>query len=130
MRIIELPHRRGHAGHYSSAVAAGGFLYISGQLPTDWAAGGMAGGGLEEHARQALANLDEVLRAEGLTRRDVVKTTVFIPDVELWPKVDAIYAGFFGDHRPARSVVPTTALHYGAWVEIEAVAMYPEMENV
>lgn len=124
MRIIELANRLNHPGHYSSAVASGGFLYISGQLPIDWDTGGLVEGGLEEQARQSLANVDAVLRAEGLSRRDVVKTTVFIPDVALWPRVDAVYAEFFGAHKPARSVVPTTTLHYNAWVEVEAVAAY------
>lgn len=124
MRKIELPERANHPGHYCSAVSSNGFLYVSGQLPIAWNTGKIIEGGPEEHARQALANLDAVLRAEGLTREDVVKTTVFIPDVSLWPRVDAVYAEFFGEHKPSRSVVPTTALHYGAHVEVEAIAEY------
>jgi 2-iminobutanoate/2-iminopropanoate deaminase len=75
-----------------------------------------------EEARQALANLDAVLRAGGSRRDLVLKTTVFVRDIELWDAVNAVYAEFFGAHRPSRSIVPTGPLHFGLLVEIEAVA--------
>lgn len=122
MRLIELNQTEGHPGHYSTAAACGDFLYISGQLPIDWkGTRTLVPGGAAEHAVRCLENLGAVLESEGLRREDVVKTTVFIPDIEMWPAVDAEYAAFFGEHKPARSVVPTTGLHYGALVEIEAV---------
>ncbi len=110
------------AGHYVPGMACGGMLHISGQLPVDHANGRMPEGA-EAQVRQALANVDAVLQAAGTDRRAVVSCRVYIPDMSLWDEVDRIYKEFFGSHRPARAVVPTRELHYGALVEIEAAAV-------
>lgn len=114
--------------HYSSAVVHEGIVYVSGQLPMDPDKGVPVDGLIEEHARQALENLFDVLRAAGSSKEKVLRTTAYIPDVSLWGKVNEVYAEFFGDHKPARTVVPTTELHYGCLIEIDAVA-YTEREE-
>lgn len=112
-------------GHYSQAVAANGFLFISGQLPFDAATGELRLGPIEEQTRLVLRNLDAILRAAGCAREDVVKVTLFFPDMALWPAINKAYAEFFGEHRPARSAVPSGPLHYNAGLEIEAIAALP-----
>lgn len=111
------------AGHYAQAVRAGDFLYVSGQLPIVPGSSSRVVGSIEEQARQAFANLKAVLEAAGSGMDKVVKTTVYIADITLWDAVNAIYAEFFGDHTPARSIVPTRELHFGYQLEVEAVAI-------
>lgn len=109
-------------GHYAQGILVGGFLFISGQLPIDPVTGNLVPGGMEEQAIQAFRNLEAVVKASGGSREDVVKVTVYIPDISQWNTVNRIYGEFFGNHKPARSVVPTRDLHFGALVEVEAVA--------
>ena len=109
-------------GHYSPGVVSNGMLYISGQLSIDPDTRRLPEGGLEAHARQALANVDRVLREAGLVRDSVVLCRVYIADMEGWDIVNRVYAEFFGTHKPARAVVPVGRLHFGCLVEIEAVA--------
>ncbi len=109
-------------GHYSPGVWVGNILYISGQLPMDPITGKLAEGGVEAQTRQALSNVERVLIAAGLKRTDVALCRVYIPDVALWDAVNEVYAAFFGEHKPARVIVPTRELHHGALVEIEAMA--------
>ena len=110
------------AGHYSQAVVYNGVVYVAGQLPIDPRTGEKRVGSIEEQTEQALANLFEILKAAGSDVDRVLKTTVYISDIELWGRVNKVYARMFGDHRPARAVVPTRDLHFGFQVEIEAVA--------
>jgi 2-iminobutanoate/2-iminopropanoate deaminase len=108
--------------HYSSAVVHEGIVYISGQLPMDPTTGVPVEGSIEVQTRAALQNLLDVLHASDSSKEKVLRTTVYIPDVSLWGKVNEVYAEFFEDHKPARAVVPTTKLHYGCLIEIDAVA--------
>ena len=124
MKIIAGSTSKG--GHYSPAIASHGMLYISGQLPIDHATGKLAVGGAAEQTRTALENLERVLTAAGVTKESVVLCRVYVPDVALWDEVNAVYAAFFGEHKPARVIVPTNALHHGALVEIEATAELEE----
>ena len=110
------------AGHYSQAVVHDNIVYVSGQLPIDPETGEKRIGSIEEQTEQALKNLFEILKAAGSDINQVIKTTVYVSDIELWDRVNAVYSEFFGDHRPARAVVPTTKLHFGFQIEIEAVA--------
>lgn len=110
------------AGHYSQAMIHDGLVYVSGQLPIDPRTGNPAQGGVDEQTRLAIANLAAILEAAGSGLEQVVKTTVYVSDIELWGRVNAIYAECFGEHRPARAVVPTRELHFGCLLEIEAVA--------
>ena len=110
------------AGHYAQAVVHRGLVYVSGQLPIDPQTGERCTGSIEEQTTQALENVAAILRAAGSDIDRVLKTTVYVADIELWGRVNAVYAAFFGKHRPARAVVPTQELHYGLLIEIEAVA--------
>jgi 2-iminobutanoate/2-iminopropanoate deaminase len=110
------------AGHYSQAVVHKGIVYVSGQLPIDPQTGEKCLGSIEEQTSQTLANVGAVLAAAGADLSNVLKVTVYIADIELWGRVNEVYAEFFGEHRPARCVVPTRELHFGFQIEIEAVA--------
>ena len=109
-------------GHYSPGIIHNGILYISGQLSIDPQTGSPPPGGIEAECRQALANLDRVLKAVGCSREQVLLCRLYIPDVSLWGVVNQVYAGFFGQHKPARVIVPTGGLHHGCLVEVEATA--------
>ena len=110
------------AGHYSQAIVHNNIVYVSGQLPIDPKTGEKRLGSIEEQTEQALKNLSEILKAAGSSINQVIKTTVYVSDIELWGRVNAVYSRFFGEHRPARAVVPTRNLHFGFQIEIEAIA--------
>jgi 2-iminobutanoate/2-iminopropanoate deaminase len=111
-------------GHYAPAVAANGFVFVSGQLPVEQPAGRpRADLPVREQTLLALRNVEAVLQAAGTSRDRVTKVTVFVSDIAAWDEVNAAYAEFFGAHRPARSVVPSGALHFGVKVEIEVIAV-------
>ena len=122
MNEILTPNAPKPAGHYSQAIAHGDTIYISGQLPIDPQTGEKCLGSIEEQTEQVLKNIESILTAANSSLNQVVKTTVYISDIELWGKVNVVYAKFFGDHRPARAVVPTRELHFGFQIEIEAIA--------
>jgi len=122
MRAISTPNAPQPAGHYAQAIEHQGLVYVSGQLAIDPATGEKQLGSIEEQTEQALRNVAAILEAAGSGLDLVLKTTVYVSDIELWGRVNAVYADFFGEHRPARAVVPTRELHYGFQVEIEAVA--------
>ena len=115
-------------GHYSPGIIHNGLLYVSGQLSVDPNSGRRAEGGIVAETRQALANMERVLKAAGASRNDVILCRVYTPDVALWDSINKEYASFFGEHRPARVVVPTSTLHHECLVEIEAVAVVSEKE--
>jgi 2-iminobutanoate/2-iminopropanoate deaminase len=123
---ISTPNAPQPAGHYAQAIVHNGLVYVSGQLPVDPATGEKRRGSIEEQATQVLENIAAILEAAGSGLDHVLKTTVYVSDIALWGRVNAVYAAFFGDHQPARAVVPTRDLHYGFQVEIEAVAAVPE----
>jgi reactive intermediate/imine deaminase len=109
-------------GHYSQAIAHAGLLYVSGQLPLDPTDPERRLEGFDGQARQVLANVIAIVEAAGSSRDLILKTTVYVAGIEHWPRFNAIYAEMMGQHRPARTVVPVTALHYGYLVEMDAVA--------
>ena len=111
------------SGHYSQAIVHNNIVYVSGQLPIDPRTGEKRIGSIEEQTEQALKNLSEILKAAGCNINQVIKTTVYISDIGLWDRVNAVYSRFFGEHRPARTVVPTRNLHFGFQIEIEAIAV-------
>lgn len=108
---------------YSPAVRYGGFVYTSGQIGLDPATGKFVEGGVSAQAQQVLENLKAVLEAGGSDMDHVLKTTVFLTDMEDYGKVNEIYATFFQGDPPARSAVAVKGLPLGALVEIEAVAV-------
>ena len=122
MEVISTPNAPKPAGHYSQAIVHNNLVYASGQLPIDPESGEKRIGSIEEQTEQVLKNLSEILKAAGSNLNQVIKTTVYISDIELWDRVNAVYARFFGEHRPARAVVPTRNLHFGFQIEIEAIA--------
>jgi len=122
MREILTPDAPKPAGHYSQAIVHNNLVYVSGQLPVDPATGEKKTGPIEEQTEQVLKNLAGILKAAGCGTDQVIKTTVYISDMELWSRVNAVYSRFFGEHRPARAVVPTRNLHFGFQIEIEAIA--------
>ncbi|MFW9847057.1 MAG: RidA family protein [Candidatus Thorarchaeota archaeon] len=119
---VDSEAKRKSSAHYSSAVVHNGIVYVSGQLPLDPKTGTPVEGPIDVQVGAALQNLSEVLEAAGSSKSKVLRTTAYITDVALWGKVNEVYAKFFGDHKPARTVVPTADLHYGCLIEIEAVA--------
>jgi 2-iminobutanoate/2-iminopropanoate deaminase len=123
---ISTPHAPQPAGHYAQAVVHNGLVYVSGQLPVDPDSGEKRIGSIEEQAEQAIRNVAAILVAAGSDLDHVLKTTVYVSDISLWGRVNAVYAAAFGDHCPARAVVPTRELHYGFQVEIEAIAALPD----
>ena len=122
MQKVHTTNAPAPAGHYTQGIVHGDLVFVSGQLPIDPATGEKKLGSVEEQTLQTLQNVNAVLEAAGSGRDLVLKTTVYVSDITLWSRVNAVYAEFFGDHKPARAVVPTRDLHYGFLVEIEAVA--------
>ena len=121
IQTIHTDHAPAAVGPYSQAVRMGNFLITSGQLGLDPITG-ILPEGVEAQARQSLENIGAILDEAGFSRTDVVKTTVFIRNMDDFGRVNAIYAAFFGDHKPARSCVEVSALPKNGLVEIEAVA--------
>ena len=122
MKQIFTPDAPKPAGHYSQAVVYGDTVYVSGQLAVDPATGEKGVGTIEEQTRLTLRNIEQILLSSGSDLDHVIKTTAYVSDIDLWGGVNEAYAEVFGEHRPARVVVPTRDLHYGCLVEIEAVA--------
>jgi 2-iminobutanoate/2-iminopropanoate deaminase len=120
---ISTPKAPTPAGHYSQATLCNGVVYVSGQLPVDPTSGSKVFGSIEEQADQALRNLVAVLEEAGSDLDHVLKVTIYLADMALWDRVNAVYARFFGESRPARSVVPTKELHHGLLIEIDATAV-------
>ncbi len=116
------PNAPAPGGHYSQAIIHNGLIYVAGQLPIDPATGEKKLGCIEEQTEQVLANIRAILEAAGSSLNRVLKMTIYISDIELWGKVNEIYARTLGEHRPARAVVPIKELHYGFKIEIEAIA--------
>ena len=113
-------------GPYSQGVAANQFLFVSGQLPIDPATGNMAAENVAAQAKQSLQNLSHILEEAGASLENVVKTTVFIQNMEDFGTINEVYAQFFrGDALPARSAVEVAKLPKGALVELEAIAALP-----
>ncbi len=122
MRFISTEDAPRPGGHYSQAVVHQGVVYVAGQLPIVPETGEKCLGTVEEQTERTLLNLEAVLKAAGSGRDRVLRVTVYVSDISLWGRINEVYAGFFGGHRPARTVVPTRDLHYGFLVEIDAVA--------
>jgi 2-iminobutanoate/2-iminopropanoate deaminase len=112
-------------GPYSQAIYIGNLIYTAGQVALDPATMDLVSGGIEEQTRQVLANLANVLEAAGTNMSRVVKTTVFLKDMNDFAKMNTIYAEVFNENPPARTTVAVAGLPKGALVEIECVALVP-----
>jgi len=122
MKVISTKKAPAAIGPYSQAIQVGNFVYASGQLPIDPATGAFPEGGIKEQARQSLLNVKAILEEAGLTMGNVVKTTVFLADMNDFADMNAVYAEFFSEPYPARSAVAVKTVPKGALVEIEVVA--------
>ena len=112
-------------GPYSQAVKANGFLFVSGQIPIDPFTGEIVYGGVVSQTHQVCANLKAMLAAEELTFADVVKTSVFLADMNDFHAMNEVYAQYFGEQPPARACVQVAKLPRDVSVEIEVIAAYP-----
>ena len=109
-------------GHYSHIAVHAGVAYISGQLPLDAAGTPLADQPFDAQVQQVLSNLDDCLATAGSSREQLLWVTVYVTDIDQWPAFDAAYAQWIGAHRPSRAVACVTDLHYGAAIEVQAVA--------
>jgi 2-iminobutanoate/2-iminopropanoate deaminase len=108
-------------GHYAPAMVHNGFVYVSGQISTD-ADGTPVLDSLEEQTLRCLKKMEVILRASNSQPDRVLKVNLYIANMDDWGRVNDVFAKFFGDHRPARLIVPTGPLHYGCAIEIDCVA--------
>ena len=115
-------------GPYSQAIKANGFVFVSGQIPIDPATGQFVSGGIREQTEQVLKNVSAVLQASGSGLDQVVKTTVFLTDMNDFAAMNEVYGKFFTDIPPARATVAAAGLPRDARVEIEAVALSSDFE--
>ncbi len=109
-------------GPYSQAVIAGGFLFVSGQIPLDPATGALVSGSIADETRRVFDNLKAILEAAGATFDNVVKTTVYLSDMADFSAMNDVYATYFSDPAPARATVQAAALPKGVRVEIDLIA--------
>ncbi len=109
-------------GHYAFATVHDGLVFTAGHLPVADGGHALAKADFETQVRQTFRNLFDTLAAAGAGPQDVLRVTVFIVGMAHWAPFNALFAGMFGDHRPARTVVPVPELHYGYLVEVEAIA--------
>lgn len=121
--IIQTEHAPQAIGPYSQAVKVNGLVFASGQIPTDPATGQFVAGGIKEQTEQVLKNLSAVLEAAGSGLKQVVKTTVFLIDMDEFVAMNEVYGTFFTEQPPARATVQAARLPRDARVEIEAIAL-------
>ena len=121
-KVISTTKAPAAIGPYSQAIQVGNLVYTSGQIPIDPATGNFVEGGIKEQTRQSLTNVKAILEEAGLTMASVVKTTVFMADMNDFAEMNGVYAEFFAEPYPARSAVAVKTLPKGALVEIEVVA--------
>jgi 2-iminobutanoate/2-iminopropanoate deaminase len=124
MEFIQYENAPPAHGHYSPAVRSGNTLYISGQGPFDPASGKLIGSDITAQTEQTMRNLGALLQSEGLTFRNVVKTTVYLTRWEDFPKFNEEYSCALGDHKPARATVAVSRLGGNSLLEMEVVAEY------
>ncbi|HLF65254.1 MAG TPA: Rid family detoxifying hydrolase [Saprospiraceae bacterium] len=125
---MKTPINTSHApmpiGPYNQAIAAGGMLYISGQVAIDPVSGEMVQDTIEQETSQVLRNISGILQAAGLSFADVVKCSVFVKNIDDFSRINAVYAGFFdGTVAPARELIQVVRLPKDANIEISAIAM-------
>ncbi|MCI7378191.1 MAG: RidA family protein [Bacteroidales bacterium] len=122
MNAISTTNAPAAIGPYSQAIKVGELVFVSGQLPIDPATGAFAEGGIKELTRQSLTNMKAILEEAGTSMANVVKTTVFLADMNDFAAMNEVYAEFFAAPFPARSAVAVKTLPKGALVEIECIA--------
>jgi 2-iminobutanoate/2-iminopropanoate deaminase len=123
MKPISTKEAPAAIGPYSQAILTSGMVFLSGQIPLDPKTGEMVTGDVTAQTERVIENLRAVLAAAECTFANVVKTTIFLTNMDDFQAVNAVYSKAFGDHRPARATVAVAALPRGARVEIEAIAI-------
>jgi 2-iminobutanoate/2-iminopropanoate deaminase len=109
-------------GHYALATVHQNTVYVSGQFAIDPETSEKKFGTIEEETLQTLKNVEMIIEEAGGKKEQILRMTLYIADVKLWDQVDAVYKEFFGEHKPARTVVPTNQLHFGFKIEVDAIA--------
>ena len=122
LRLVHTDHAPAAIGPYSQAIVVDGWVFCSGQIPLDPATGELVGETIDEQTDQALRNLAEVLDEAGSSLQHVVKTTVFLADMNDFARMNKVYEEHFGEHRPARAAIQAAALPRFCNVEIECIA--------
>ena len=123
MERVKTDHAPAAIGAYSQGIIANGFLFVAGQIAVVPPTKDFVAGGIKEQTAQVLNNLKAILEAGGSSMDKIVKTTVFLSDVNSFADMNAVYATFFGDNPPARSTVQAVLPRAGALVEIECIAL-------
>ena len=113
-------------GHYSQAIVHNNLVYVSGQLPMNIRTREVDNGSIEAQTELALRNVEAVLLSAGSSLNHVLQMTIYVSDMELWDRVNEVYASVLGEHRPARAIVPVKDLHFGTKIEIQAIAAVKE----
>jgi len=121
MKIPEDPRIPAPAGHYSPVIEHNSMLFISGQLPMNPNTKAVPED-VEAQTVQALENLENLLLAAGSDRNHVLQMRIFVSDIDHWDAINRAYAAWFGDHKPARAIIPCGPLHFGCLLELEATA--------
>ena len=122
MEPIFTPDAVAPHGHYSQAMRAGPFLFVSGILGHNEPVSAGEAPAIEVQALRCLEQIGAIVAAAGGSPASIAKMSIFIAELDLWPRVNQVYSAFFGDHRPARIVVPCGAMRFGSAVEMDAVA--------
>ena len=121
-KVVRAASAPGAIGPYSQAIAAGGFLFVSGQVPLDPGTGLLVEGGIAQQTERALESLKAILESGGAGMGAVVKTTVYLADMADFARMNEVYARYFDSEAPARVTIQVSALPKGARVEIDAIA--------
>ncbi|MFQ5672537.1 MAG: RidA family protein [Nitrospinales bacterium] len=121
-RTIKTDDAPAAIGPYEQGIGFGDFVFTSGQIALDPKTGEFLEGEIEQETEQVLKNIEAILKADGLSRTDVIKTTVYLADLGHFGRMNAVYETFFGGHKPARACVQAAALPKGAKVEMDVIA--------
>ncbi|QHQ77010.1 RidA family protein [Bacillus pumilus] len=119
--ILEVGNLKSN-GHYAFATIHQNTVYVSGQFAINPETTEKEFGPIEEETLQALKNVEMIVEAAGSKKEKILRMTLYISDIHLWDKVDAVYTELFGEHKPARTIVPTNELHFGFKIEMDAIA--------
>ncbi len=121
MNIIDSSQMPKSNGHYSMCIEHNGTLYTAGQLPIDPETEAIPES-IEDQTQLVLEKIETIIQAAGSSKDQIIQMRLYVSDISLWSRINAVYAEFFGDHKPVRAVIPTRELHYGCLIEVEALA--------
>ncbi len=122
MEKIQVEGKPVPKGHYSQGIVYNNLIYVSGQLPVNMTTREVETGSIEAQTELALRNVEQILLAAGSDLNHVLQMTIYVSEMELWDRVNEVYAHILGEHRPARAIVPVKDLHFGTKIEIQAIA--------